>query len=238
LISETAFAQDHSSAWRSLAPTTDLFIRRVNLQLCNREFPPLLSSTMPSRRAFINEMAFVSFAQVASGEGRGWYFEEWPSTEVVDSARKTISRLENLPPLSIEMPNKDEAEDWRNQFQRLVHFFRRIAEGKVLVPAPKFVGCGIIDTCFGDVLFGRTLYEVKAGQRPFRSVDIRQLLLYAALNKAESERQLEHVGLFNPRTGLSFSIGLDELCWEVAGSPSQDLLTELIRLISSGDVSR
>ncbi len=83
-----------------------------------------------------------------------------------------------------------------------------------------------------------TLYEVKAGERSFRSVDVRQLLVYASLSKSAGMRQLKQVGLFNPRTGLSFSMGLDELCLEVAGMPSEELLAEVIRIASSGETSR
>jgi hypothetical protein len=238
LISETNFAQDHTSAWRSLAPTTDLFVRRLNLQMCTRQFAPLVSSIAANRRAFINEIAFENFSRQVAGEGERSFFQRTPSVEAVTSARTTIARLEKLTPQGIEDPNDQENDECMKLFHRLLHFFRQVSKGKTLELAPRFSGCGIIDTCSGDVYCDRTLYEVKAGQRSFRSVDVRQLLLYAALNKAANERPLERVSLFNPRTGLSFSIGLNELCLEVAGLAAQEFLIELIRLISSGDVSR
>jgi hypothetical protein len=92
--------------------------------------------------------------------------------------------------------------------------------------------------CTGDVYCSNTLYEIKAGERLFRSIDVRQLLTYAALNKADPCRTLTDIGLFNPRSGLSFTASLEEVCIEVAGLRTEELLGEIVRVISSGDTSR
>ena len=135
-------------------------------------------------------------------------------------------------------PSAAETEECLAQARSIKHFFMIASKRQPVQVSPVFRGCGIIDTCVGDVFFSDTLYEVKAGDRSFRSTDIRQLLTYAALNKASDGPKLARIGLFNPRTGVSFSGSLDEVCSEVAGCTPDDLLSEIVRIISSGDVSR
>jgi hypothetical protein len=107
-----------------------------------------------------------------------------------------------------------------------------------LVVSPQFEGCGIVDTCVGDVLIGPVLYEVKAGDRPVRSIDIRQLLTYAALNFAKKHRPIDRIGLVNPRLGKFFEIDLDTLCEEVGGGDGpSELLERIIYKLSSGEIS-
>jgi hypothetical protein len=158
--------------------------------------------------------------------------------EAARAARATISRLERIDAPDVDNPSEAERKEINIIADRLQTFFLRVSEGRGFEVQPKFPGCGIIDTCFGDVRVGDALYEVKAGERTFRSMDLRQLLIYAALCKSARMQPLHRVGLFNPRVGVSFCAGLDHLCLEVSGTSSEELLTEIVRVISSGDTSR
>jgi len=237
LISETTFSQGYSSTWKLLAPATDLFVRKVNSMLREREFAPLVSTVAPERRGFVNETAFEFFRI-----RRVMFNAIRPRAELMsmaaEAAKTTIARIERIEPASIPNPGGEEEDDILAIAERLQLFFSRESKGQSFQVQPKFPGCGIVDTCFGDVRFGDTLYEVKAGDRSFRSMDLRQLLVYAALSKSARMAPLRHVGLLNPRTGMSFSSGLDELCFEVSGTRSEELLAEIVRVISSGDTSR
>jgi hypothetical protein len=238
VTSETAFAQSYSSTWRLLAPATDLFVRKVNTMYREREFAPVESIVAPERRGFINEVAFELFRS-----RRAWFRNLGQAkrvlvSEAVELARITISRIERMQPSDIVVPSDAEEAEIDLLAERLQLFFSRVSEREGLEVQPRFPGCGIIDTCFGDIRFGDALYEVKAGDRNFRSVDVRQLMIYAALCKSARLQPLRRMGLFNPRTGFSFCISLDELCLEVSGTSSEELLAEIIRVISSGDTSR
>jgi hypothetical protein len=69
-------------------------------------------------------------------------------------------------------------------------------------------------------------------------MDIKQLLTYAALNFASGGKPLTMLGLFNPRMGTSFKAGIDDICYETAGSSAVELLQEIVRTISGGGLSR
>jgi hypothetical protein len=237
VISETKFSHGFSSTWRILAPATDLFVRKLNALLRQREFAPLESSTLPERRAFINEVAFHLF-RLDSLRTQLITTDSGLISTAIQSARLTVSRFERLPATNIADPADDERIEIVAQVSRLRQFFAYTSRDTGIEMEPKFPGCGIIDTCFGDIRCGETLYEIKAGDRNFRSADIRQLLVYAALGKSAGLGPLRQLGLFNPRTGLSFCMNLDDLCLEVSGTPSEELLAELIRVFSSGETSR
>lgn len=156
----------------------------------------------------------------------------------IEEARIKISRLEGIQPKTIADPIRSEIEDCVEQVRRLRTFFVREFRGQKLEVRPKFSGAGIIGSCEGDIYFASSLFEIKAGQRKFRAVDLKQLLTYAALNNSAGSRALSQIGLFNPRMGISFSATLDDICLEISGCTAAELLLEITRVISSGDISR
>ena len=215
----------------------DLYVRRINLELIERRFAPMPHATIPSRRGFINEIAFEIFShsvRPATSE----LSEESYEWLCISKARQMLLGLERTDSSDLADPNDDEMDDAREQLRRLKHFFRDVSRGQSVEMKPSFSGCGIIDSCEGDVYFEGELFEVKAGDRSVRSVDLRQLLVYSALNYAERKRDIISIGLFNPRVGTHFSSNLDEFCSEVSGRPTVELLSQIIQIFSSGDISR
>jgi len=101
-----------------------------------------------------------------------------------------------------------------------------------------YPGCGYIDESEGDVICGKTIYEVKTVDRRLRSVDIRQVITYAALNFISKKYEVENVGIFNPRRALFFEASLESVCSEISGRPAQELLADIVEAISSGAISR
>jgi hypothetical protein len=237
MISETTFAQDHTSTWRLLTPTLDRFTRKLNLQLYEREFEVLRSTIDPSRRALVNEIAFNLFcdcpALVSSPDN--WRGQTY--NRIFEETRRRISFLDNSFTEAIEPLSESEIADGAEQVSRLQQFFKPRPSSQLIL-RPRFRGAGIIDSCDGDICFGSKLYEVKAGQRPYRAIDLKQLITYAALNFAGRDLPITHLGLFNPRMGTSFCDTIDNICVEISGYPGVELFAEIIRVISSGDLSR
>jgi hypothetical protein len=213
----------------------------MNLGQYERDFPEMITSTAPERRGFINEVAFATFCDDVR-KGMRWPFVT-ATVDQIHAASESVrtqwahrntgreARLEGD-------ATDDEIEDIREQHSRMMRIFASDDSTSEIVAEPVFPGCGIIDTCIGDLLASNTLFEVKAGDRRFRSIDVRQLVTYATLNHISKRFEIRRVGLFNPRIGIRMEIGLDELCLEISGKNSVDLLTEITMAISSGDTSR
>jgi hypothetical protein len=238
MTSATGFARIHSSTWKSLAPTTDLYVKKINEFLVMREFPPIKSATPPQRRAFINEVGFELFAGAARTEGRSSWQNVSSLEYAIKAARERVRQFGDRSAEEITDPSDEEERECEELGCRLHEYFRTISNGKPIDIHPMFPGCGFVDACAGDVHYVGTLYEIKAGDRAFRSTDVRQLLTYVALSKASGAWDIDRIGLVNPRTGVSFVTSIYDVCSEVAGRPPEELLSEIIRIISSGDVSR
>ena len=103
---------------------------------------------------------------------------------------------------------------------------------------PEFSGCGFVDFSVGDILIGEELYEVKAGERQFRSTDVRQLLTYCALNFAAKRYSIKKAGCVNPRRGTYFSFDVNALAFEMSGKSSTELLAEIVYYMSNSGISR
>src|SRR5277367_5263546 len=88
MISGSDFCKLYTSLWRELAPTTDIFVRRINLGQYERDFAEIKISTAPNRRGFINEVAFELFCQ-SLRRGDRWPTKN-PDSDDVQSAIASV----------------------------------------------------------------------------------------------------------------------------------------------------
>jgi hypothetical protein len=59
--------------------------------------------------------------------------------------------------------------------------------------------------------------------RNLRSIDLRQVLIYAALNHESEQYDIANISVLNPRRGLEYSFTLEEFADRVARQPSSEL---------------
>ncbi len=239
MITELTFARDFSSFWRVATPTLDGFIHQVNSGLYDRDAAPMKAPTGSNRRAFVNEVAFELYCRVA-------LLPKAPShgndlRNFLDASVAAVRKATNSPLPDSDYHNAlraDEQADVLEQVRRLRARLTPASAPQPPTPRPRFPGCGIINTCYGDILAGETLFEIKAGDRSFRSVDVRQILTYLALNYASGTHRILRAGLVNPRVGTSIELGVDDLCYQVSGQDRGGLLGGIAHAISSGGISR
>ena len=236
MISETQFAGSYSSVWRELLPNSEAVITTLNKTLRSigksaRNF------SRPNRRAFLNEIGFQLFLSAPNFSGSyitgSHLLEPAVGSARIQQARYTAEQAGNIP-----FPDTIEQFEVESIYRSLLAFRGLMPITFDIVPRPAFVGCGLLDSCSGDFLLGNTLVEVKSGDRNFRSVDVRQVLTYCALNYARPEYNIESVSCVNPRRGIYFITEIETLCLQLAAKSSNELLSELIYFVSSGDVSR
>lgn len=238
VIDAKKFATAYNAFWQNSAPTNDLFVRRVNLGGYERWAPPLDTQDAEVRKALSAEYAFSLFAIRQDVRSRNDF--ELSKREVhfraLEQAKARLCRY--VPQgLELDLPlSKAEKVDAQNLARRLGRFFS--PRRRSVVARPIFPGCGYIDESEGDVLFGSTLFEVKAVDRMIRGVDLRQLLTYVALNFSAKKFGIDRIGWFNPRRGITAEFELEEICFSISGKRAAVLLFEIVEAVSGGDISR
>lgn len=230
MISERRFVEVFSAFWQELLPMGERYIRWQNLAL-DRYTTPLMTSGNPHKRGLINETASRLFAKwIKHGLAN-----EIPDTLVEESRKEAVNFVRRFRDSSLKLQERfsdEDEEEVLNLVRQMQEFpFFRNHQGN-LVAFPRFDGCGIIDSCNGDLLTKGTLIEVKAGDRPFRLVDVRQVLVYCALNHAKPMHKIEEILLINPRRGVYFSNSLDSLCLELSGISKYDIFQRIIDFAS------
>lgn len=231
MIDASTFSAHHNAFWASYTPTSEHFVRRINLEYANRWNLPLEKPDGPIRAAYVAELAFAGMCARFAGLPKD-KIEEIAVEEAKDRLRPLLED-----PLILDQEITPIEQDQISSLENsLFSFFtyRKVPT----ITRPLFSGCGYIDTSEGDVVSGTCLFEVKAVDRPFRSLDIRQLITYCALNHMSGDFELEAIGIINPRRGLYFEASIEDVTHETSGLPAQELFDTIGHAISSGDISR
>lgn len=233
MIGASAFSSTFTAFWSAATPACEHFVRQLNLRHYVRHLPPM-TTAVKGNRPYIAEYAFCLFIE------RRWPRDASASARSQEAAarRGAAQRLraftgregkvdENL--------DRDQKNEVRMIAKRLDNFFN---ESGVYVPRPVFRGCGFLDKSEADILKNQTLYEIKTVDRPFRSADIRQLLMYSALNYLFPLGEIKNIALYNPRLGIYFDMPLEDVVREVSGRTPLSLFDEIFETISDGSISR
>jgi hypothetical protein len=203
---------------------------------CDREWPPLPTMSKAERRGLVNEAGFLLFATIYNlNRANAREAAEAHVRDSFERAHKYISPQLNSKDIIISTVERREALAISG---RLYNFFMIENRRKDLVISPFFKGSGVISSCNGDVLVGdETIYEIKSGDRKFRSVDYRQLAIYAALHFAQYGLRIRNIGLVNPRTGMTVRVPIETFAREVSGQSAVALFQSLVEAFSSNLVS-
>lgn len=221
MISAEGFARQNG-VWHRSTPTLENYMRWVNKNL----YPipgggPVASSSAPSRNSLISEAAYLSV------------FRDAPAA--IGEARSLVTRLpRGEEAFAVLVPSElSEVALIRDNLEAFIRVTKGHHEPEF---QPYFEGCGVVEPAHGDILIGDELIEVKAVQRPFRSLDVRQLLTYAALAYA-GDRAIRRLTLLNPRRSWRFSVVSDELALDIGAASWVELMKDLIDAMSGQEVS-
>ena len=197
---------------------------------------PLAPKAPKGMRAVVNETAFRAFCSLHSKSSPVNRSDVLIAVdEQLPASILYVGRFLSAPSLIPQDIDDECRKETGNLVLRLLHFFPG-SEATTL--RPRFSGCGLISECEGDVIEGSCLYEVKAGDRAFRVVDLRQLLTYTALAYAKGALSFKDIGLFNPRTGVAWRKSLEEVSHSLSGMRLSDTLSALVEQFSGASASR
>ena len=148
-----------------------------------------------------------------------------------------VARLRGSPTPELPGPSPTEIGEAEALVGTLQDFVHGWEDGEKIVPRPAFSGCGFLAACRGDLLLGHTLYEMKRVERGFRQPDLRQLVIYCALNAAAAQHDIRRVGLINPQRGTFFRADLEWLVRNLAGRGSAELFPDILDFVTAARVS-
>lgn len=228
MITEKQFALGFSGFWQSLLPMMENHIRSTNERL-QRFARPMVSSAPTATHGLVSELAFRMFVTSAHEK---LPVEDLSSDQIracVEAATSHIRGMRQLSRTPVPDPRPNEIAEATLLAERHALFFKRADE---LILMPTFPGCGWLMECSGDVISDSMLYEVKAGQRGFRSLDVRQTLIYCALNFAAKQHDIASVCLVNPRLGVFIEEDLEDLCLSLSGAPAVEVLAAIVEYCS------
>jgi hypothetical protein len=238
MISEKIFVTSYNSSWQELAPTSQTYVRAINLSKLHFE-SPLTSKVDPKRRSIVNEIGFLIFKSSINSQKS--IEDIFKSDDLVKISERSLNIARSYQILSDEelMPaTKMELQEAVFLANRIKLYLDQNEKEQKINVSPAFKGCGFIDDCYGDLLVGKTLYESKAGDRPFRLVDVKQILVYLALNFANKSHDIQDIGFVNPRLGIYYKVKATEFSYGVSGKDLIELVSEIVEFISSGGMSK
>jgi len=236
MISEKDFAEKYTSFWQVAVPTSERLIREANRLGYGRFAPPLKTASRPESHGIIAEIAFEILRESYSPLKIKPVSPDQIAI-IAKAAYENVRRLAQVSPARLPSPNSREISEAQQLAKRMEKFFFEKELAIELVFNPRFAGCGVIDDCYGDLLANNTLYEIKTGDRPYRSVDLRQVLVYAALNYASGTYPITRIALLNPRLGTYLRFELDILSDQLSGKAPAELFGDIVHFVSSDNIS-
>ncbi len=236
MISEKEFANGFGGFWSECLPfLTPQLVSEMNLAhevltgSDSRILRPFPTGGDNSQNDFLAETAFELFASaVKTGKDVLTLAED--QKLLTDVATSSISRLLGLKTywrsIKQKFP-KTVTEESIALAVRMEDFFAGRPKDRPLVIQPRFRGCGILDSCYGDILGGSCLYESKMVDRNLRSADLRQLLIYCALNYRSHQCLIDRVAALNVRRATVYEFTIDALARRAARKSAQSYFTRL-----------
>ena len=212
----------------------DNFVRRWNMDGYERYWIPLPSLSAPDRRGLINETAFRLFGMLITAGKQSVADDPSALDNAFIAAGEYVygSSQAALSPL-----DKVERREVVTLAGRLSGFFSHSLTGVPVRIFPEFEGAGIINKCNGDVASETEIFEIKGGDRNFRSVDYRQVAIYATLHYATCGKVFDQISLVNPRRGIVVRVPTETFTSEVAGKSPVPFFHSLIDIFSGSLVS-
>lgn len=237
MISERVLSRHYLSFWADLLPWSEKFAHLVNLSYERYHLEFESSIYAASERAIVNELAFEWFGWALESDSDLSKISPGGLASLEDKVITKIGRLSSAEWGSLSFSDAERAEA-RSIANSIQHYFSSNHPNEAITVSPQFLGCGFLDACYGDAIAGNCLIEIKAGDRNFRSMDVRQVLVYAALNKVSEQYNLDDIILLNPRRGIYYRTTIEALCVESGGHSSDDVLSEIVNFVSGMGVSK
>lgn len=232
MISVTQLSRNYPSIWKKTFPFLNRLVKKCNLQKQNFD-EGIITKSNPHHRALINETGFYLYNQMVKNKvNKVSDLSQKVISNVCKSVFVYISSLD-FNPDKLKPLTKTEVVEASLIAEKLFHYFFYYEKDSVIQNFPYFPGCGLVSDCYGDVLAGTTLYEIKAGERDFKIADLKQILIYLTLSYSFHQNLISHMGLLNPRIGNYIVLPVKDSIELASGQSTIDCFGELIDFFDS-----
>lgn len=227
MITERDIAEKFSIIWKQNFPLlTPNFMRVFNeaqIDMINLKSIPTNDEI---RYDLVSELAFNLAAELIETDiTPGQFFIDY--TSVIQLVSKTARNIWKSGNYSQEDLKLNESEECESILicSNIIEFVNKIKkENHVFMP--KLKGYGVIPDLIADISIDDTLYEIKTVNRNFRSSDLKQLLIYLALQQVTGEMKWRNGGLYNPRRGVYCKFNIKSLIYNISGGKSSNEVFE------------
>ncbi len=218
MITATYLSRGFSSFWLQLTPWLNNYVNYLNKGGLQRIDTPLFSNDSPSFRAINNTVAFYKFIEL--------HLTPDCSEDLSNAMNKAFLFLKKLPRNNLDdyKLTNENIEIITQQARRIFYKYRNVN----IIANPIFPGCGLILNAEGDFYYQDTLVEIKAGERNLYPSDIKQLIVYGALNYINKNGYpIKKFELFNPRQGIFYSESIENIGLSVSDKSIEEIFTEV-----------
>lgn len=234
MLSERQFSGAFSDWWRWMAPRLG---SRLMRSLAATECPyrvrwekPFQPSAPSADNHLVAELAFGLFYE---SHVQGVCVPSLSKAAVARVGDQALQRLSALSGNSAGSMSLASAEHFSDAIALALRLEAYVVErGSNIIVQPKLRGLGLLHPCNADLLVCDELIEVKMGTTWFRSKDLRQLLVYLALARADPSFQIGACALVNPRTGLALQFSTEGLIRAISDMTASEFFSEFHTFIS------
>ena len=247
MISERTFASSFPGFWSELLPLlTPTFVRLVNevykKHLTDNNGSPLKpveKSLEVVDHAVLAEFSY-HIAKLAVQNGtiaRDVYENDSLRQSAEQSALLVVEQYEGAKPhtgVRLTEVEQDEGLSLAKNYER---FFDQKGWQEGIEFDPIIPGAGFLQTCQADISIGRALFEVKTVSRNLAGKDIRQLIVYLALQATAGNKSWTRAGFLNPRKAEYHEFDVYTVITQIAGGRSvPEVYRDLVEFACSRDV--
>ena len=246
MISERQLARGFSGFWQDLLPLlTPRFVKLLNegyVEALNNsngdELHPIPVGIDNEHPAIVAETAFFLAKLAHENSTSVTQASENPALRNV-AAKCAINMVDSFksapvdPDFELSTAELNEAVTIAKYYDYL---YPHLNEDLCIKFSPIIQGAGFMPVCHADLSISETLFEIKTVNRNLSGKDLRQLMIYLALQASTGNRRWTSAGFFNPRRGTIAQFMVDPFVFRLSGGrPPSDVFDELVAFVSNRD---
>ena len=245
MISERQFARGFQQLWREVLPllnphfvTVFNEVYRQKLMHKNGTQAPVVASGDSTDASVVAEFAF-HLVRLASERSIPFLDAANDNRLLSDAEKTALTLVRQYESRQVEIPHILSIVE-KSEALLLVENYSTFLSGhskSAIEFRPYIRGAGFVNSCTGDLSVSTALFEIKTVNRNIAGKDIRQLLVYLALQSASGTRRWSEAGFFNPRRALVYQFSVDSVIPLLSGGRlTSEVFDQMVEYFGTRDL--